>query len=429
MADFVVLSIIFYYLCGRKIKTPYMKHTDIIERPIYLDKAMRLLDKDMMLIITGQRRVGKSYLLLQIKNSLEAESDSANVIYIDKEELGNRNINDYLSLYDEVKQRIDIEKRNYLLIDEVQDIDGFEHVLRSLHAEDLCQIIATGSNAKVLSSELSTILGGRYFELNVNSLSYGEFLIFHNLEDCDKSLRLYLTYGGLPGLRKIGLSQEEEVGDYLESVYNAIVLKDVIAREKIRNVRFLEKLIAFVADNIGKKISTRNISRYIDNDKSEVSQTTVSSYLKFLTNAYIIKDMDGYDIHGKKLLEQTATYYFQDMGLCNYLAGFKLGNHIEKVIENAIWHHLTICGYKVKLGTLRAGDIDFVATKRDKTLYVQATYVLESESTVKREFGNLISIKDNYPKFVVSMDPLAEDRSDYPGIKHIHLREFLLTDF
>lgn len=406
-----------------------MKYDDIIERPVYLDKAMRLLDKGMMLIITGQRRVGKSYLLLQIKNRLEAKSANANVIYIDKEELGNRNINNYISLYEEVKLRLDKDKKNYLLIDEVQDIEGFEHVLRSLHAENLCQIVATGSNAKVLSSELSTILGGRYFELNVNSLSYGEFLLFHNLEDCDKSLRLYLTYGGLPGLRKVGLSEEEEVGDYLENVYNAIVLKDVIAREKIRNVRFLEKLIAFVADNIGKKISTRNISRYIESEKSDVSPTTVSSYLKFLTNAYIIKDMDGYDIHGKKLLEQTATYYFQDMGLCNFLAGFKLGNHIEKIIENAIWHHLTTCGYKVKLGTLRAGDIDFVATKKDRTMYIQATYVLESESTVKREFGNLMSIKDNFPKFVVSMDPLAEDRSDYPGIKHIHLREFLLNKF
>lgn len=406
-----------------------MKYDDIIERPVYLDKAMRLLDKGMMLIITGQRRVGKSYLLLQIKNRLEVKSANANVIYIDKEELGNRNINNYISLYDEVKLRLDKDKKNYLLIDEVQDIEGFEHVLRSLHAENLCQIVATGSNAKVLSSELSTILGGRYFELNVNSLSYGEFLLFHNLEDCDKSLRLYLTYGGLPGLRKVGLSEEEEVGDYLENVYNAIVLKDVIAREKIRNVRFLEKLIAFVADNIGKKISTRNISRYIESEKSDVSPTTVSSYLKFLTNAYIIKDMDGYDIHGKKLLEQTATYYFQDMGLCNFLSGFKLGNHIEKIIENAIWHHLTTCGYKVKLGTLRAGDIDFVATKKDRTMYIQATYVLEGESTVKREFGNLMSIKDNFPKFVVSMDPLAENRSDYPGIKHIHLREFLLNKF
>ena len=302
-------------------------------------------------------------------------------------------------------------------------------MLRSLHAENLCQIIATGSNAKVLSSELSTILGGRYFELNVNSLSYKEFLIFHNLESSDKSLITYLSYGGLPGLRKVGLSNEEEVGDYLETVYNAIVLKDVIAREKIRNVRFLEKLIAFIADNVGKKISARNISRYVEKDKSDVSPSTVTSYLRFLTNAYIIKDVDGYDIHGKKLLEQTATYYFQDMGLCNYLAGFNLTTHIEKTIENAVWHHLTICGYKVKLGTLRAGEIDFVATKRDKTMYVQATYVLGSEETVQREFGNLLAIKDNYPKYVVSMDPLAEERPDYPGIKHMHLREFLMTDF
>lgn len=405
-----------------------MNYNDIIERPLYLDKAMRLLDKGMMLIITGQRRVGKSCLLLQIKNRLELESDKTNVIYIDKEELGNRDIIDYFSLYDEIKRRIDKNKKNYLLIDEVQDIDGFEHALRSVHSENLCQIIATGSNAKVLSSELSTMLGGRYFELNVNSLSYKEFLLFHNLEVCDSSLIKYLTYGGLPGLRRVGLSQEE-AGDYLESVYNATVLKDVIAREKIRNVRFLEKLIAFVADNIGKKISTRNISRSVEGDRAEVSPTTVSLYLKFLTNAYIIKDIDGYDIHGKKLLEQAATYYFQDMGLCNYLAGFNLSNHIEKVIENTIWHHLTICGYKVKLGTLRNGDIDFVATKMDKTIYIQATYALGSESTVIREFGNLMSIKDNYPKFVVSMDPLAGDRPDYPGIKHIHLRDFLLTDF
>lgn len=398
---------------------------EIIQRPIYLDKAKRLLDKGMMLFITGQRRVGKSFLLLQIKEMIENSNPEANVLFIDKSELTNANISDYLSLYQHIKDYFVGKEKNYLLIDEVQEIEGFEYALRSLYSENICQIVATGSNAKILSTELSTLIGGRYFEVKVRSLDYEEFLSFHNLPDNDQSLVSYLTYGGLPGLRRVGLEDEESVRDYLESVYNAIVLKDIIAREKVRNVRFLEKLIRYTADNIGKNISLRNISNYCTKDKVEVTPPTVASYLKFMSNSYIVQELEKYDIHGKEILNQAATFYFQDLGLCNYLVGFRLANHIEKIIENAIWHHLMVRGFKVSVGVLHAGEIDFVATRKDERIYVQATYVLGSEDTIKREFGNLSQIRDNYPKYVVSMDSICGGRDQYPGIKHVHLRDFL----
>lgn len=379
----------------------------------------------MMLFITGQRRVGKSFLLLQIKEMIEKSNPEAKVLFIDKSVLTNANISDYLSLYQHIKDHFVGTGKNYLLIDEVQEIEGFEYALRSLYSENICQIVATGSNAKILSTELSTLIGGRYFEVKVRSLDYEEFLSFHNLPDNDQSLVTYLTYGGLPGLRKVGLDDEESVSDYLESVYDAIVLKDIIAREKVRNVRFLEKLIRYTADNIGKNISLRNISNYCTKDELKVSSPTVSNYLKFMTNSYIVQELEKYDIHGKEILSQAATFYFQDLGLCNYLVGFRLANHIEKIIENAIWQHLIVRGFKVSVGVLHAGEIDFVATRKDERIYVQATYLLGSEETIKREFGNLSQIRDNYPKYVVSMDAICGGRDEYPGIKHVHLRDFL----
>lgn len=401
---------------------------EVINRPIYLNHIVSLLDKGAMIILIGQRRVGKSFMLKQIQNWIQTNISSANTLYISKELHAFSHITNAEELYQYVDTRLSTEHKNYLLIDEVQDITHYENALRSLQAEDRCQIIATGSNAYVFSSELSTRLAGRYIEIPIHSLTYREFLQFHKREDSDRSLQEYMKVGGLPGLCHYDISDESQVRDYLQGVYNTVMLRDVIARESIRNVPFIENLASFIADNIGKLVSTRNIANTMTSLGSKTSDMATASYLRFLCNAYIISAIKRYDIHGKKLFEQNYKYYFTDHGLRNLLCGFNLRASIEKVIENIIHLHLVAQGFKVTVGILRNTEIDFVATRGNQIIYIQATYLLASDDTIKREFGNLQEIKDNYPKYVISMDPISGNLSEYPGIHHIHLREFLKTD-
>lgn len=401
---------------------------EIIIRKTYLSHIISHLGRGMMIILVGQRRVGKSFMLLQVKNWLAENRPGANVVYINKELLDFSHITNAAELYSHVSPKFPSDGDNYLLIDEVQDIDGYEDALRSLHAEDRCQVIATGSNAYVFSSELSTRLGGRYIEIPIYSLSYREFIEFHKLNDSDETLNDYLGVGGLPGLRLYNIKDDAPVRDYLQGVYNTIMMRDVIAREKIRNVSFMENLSRFIADNIGKLISTNSIVRFLQSQGNRISESITAAYITHLCKALIINPVSRYDIHGKKIFELINKYYFADHGLRNYLCGFNLRGSIEKIMENVIYLHLLTQGYNVNVGILRAGEVDFVATKGDKTLYIQSTYLLASGETIKREFGNLAAIKNNYPKYVVSMDPVTGEIPDYEGIHHVHLREFLKTD-
>lgn len=401
---------------------------EVINRQIYLDHIVSLLDRGTMIILVGQRRVGKSFMLKQLQNWILSNITSANLIYINKELHTFNNINDADELYKYVDTRLLANKKNYLLIDEVQDIQNYENALRSFQAEDRCQIIATGSNAYVFSSELSTRLAGRYIEIHIHSLTYKEFLSFHKLEDSDASLQEYLQVGGLPGLCNYDISDKSQVHDYLQGVYNTVMLRDVIAREGIRNVTFIENLASFVADNIGKLISARNIANTMTSQGTKTSDVLTLSYIRYLCNAYIISAVQRYDIHGKKLFEQNHKYYFTDHGLRNLLCGFNLRGSIEKVIENVVYIHLVTQAFRVTVGILRNAEIDFIAKKENKTIYVQTTYLLASEDVVRREFGNLQDIKDNYPKYVISMDPVSGDFPEYPGVHHLHLRQFLNTE-
>lgn len=401
---------------------------EVINRQIYLDHIVSLLDRGTMIILVGQRRVGKSFMLKQLQNWILSNITSANLIYINKELHTFNNINDADELYKYVDARLLADKKNYLLIDEVQDIQNYENALRSFQAEDRCQIIATGSNAYVFSSELSTRLAGRYIEIYIHSLTYKEFLSFHKLEDSDASLQEYLQIGGLPGLCNYDISDKSQVHDYLQGVYNTVMLRDVIAREGIRNVTFIENLASFVADNIGKLISARNIANTMTSQGTKTSDVLTLSYIRYLCNAYIISAVQRYDIHGKKLFEQNHKYYFTDHGLRNLLCGFNLRGSIEKVIENVVYIHLVTQAFRVTVGILRNAEIDFIAKKENKTIYIQTTYLLASEDVVRREFGNLQDIKDNYPKYVISMDPVSGDFPEYPGVHHLHLRQFLNTE-
>lgn len=401
---------------------------DIITRKTYLSRIISHLNRGMMIILVGQRRVGKSFMLRQIHKWLEDNHPDATVIYINKELHDFSHIITSSDLYDYVSPKFEANKDNYLLIDEVQDIEGYENALRSLQAEERYQIIATGSNAYIFSSELSTRLAGRYIEIPIYGLSYREFLEFHGMTDSDKSLNDYLRIGGLPGLRLYDINDEIHVRDYLQSVYNTIMMRDIIAREQIRNVPFIENLSKFIADNDGKLVSTNSIVKFMKSQGEKISETITSTYISYLCKALIINSVTRYDIHGKKLFELIYKYYFSDHGLRNYLCGFNLRGSIEKIMENVVYLHLLTQDYKVNVGILRAGEVDFVATKGNQTIYVQVTYLLASEETIEREFGNLAAIKDNYPKYVVSMDPISGEIAEYPGIYHVHLREFLKTD-
>ncbi len=395
----------------------------LINRTTYLNKVRSLLGRNLIVCITGQRRVGKSSLMRTLMSALLLD-DTANIIYIDKEKNEFDNIVGYADLNAYVAEHSLVDKVNYILIDEVQLIDGFEKSLCNYYDRDNFEVIVTGSNAKMFSGELSTLLSGRYIEVHLQSLSYEEFLQFHKLRDSNESIVKYLNIGGLPNLALLPIENNEIIHDYLLSIYSTIVLKDVLAREQVRNVTFLENLTRFVADNTGKLFSSTSISKYMHHEKEIVNPALVRSYMGFLCNAFILNRVNRYDIHGKQLLSNNEKYYFEDLGLRNVLTSGGRATDIEKLIENAIYLHLRRMGYAVFVGVLRNGEVDFVATKGEEIVYVQATYLLSEEATIKREFGNLLAISNNYPKYVVSMDPFQPE-SNYEGIKHLHLRSFL----
>lgn len=394
-----------------------------IRRQSYIDKIEKYLGKETIIVLVGQRRVGKSCILKMICDDKMADSDN-NVIYIDKEKWQYDAIQTYKDLNEYIERYWVNDKHNYILIDEVQDIEEFERSVRSFRTEPNTDIIITGSNARMLSNELSTLIGGRYKEIYIQSLSYNEFLEFHNLSDNDESLSLYIQYGGMPGLAKIGL-EEDDAREYQIDIYHTVLLKDVIMRNQIRNVPFLECLVRFMADNIGKLISANSIAKYMKSQGESITSSVVINYISFLCEAYILHKVNRYDIHGKRVFENNDKFYFEDNGVRKAIAGGTREGDIEKVIENIIYEHLIRLGYQVYVGQLQAGEIDFVCTKPEgQRIYVQASFIIAEQATREREFGNLRSIKDNYPKYVISMTPLLT-KNDDDGITHIHLRKFL----
>lgn len=394
-----------------------------IRRQSYIDKIEKYLGKETIIVLVGQRRVGKSCILKMIRDDKMADSDN-NVIYIDKEKWQYDAIQTYKDLNEYIERYWVNDKHNYILIDEVQDIEEFERSVRSFRTEPNTDIIITGSNARMLSNELSTLIGGRYKEIYIQSLSYNEFLEFHNLSDNDESLSLYIQYGGMPGLAKIGL-EEDDAREYQIDIYHTVLLKDVIMRNQIRNVPFLENLVRFLADNIGKLISANSIAKYMKSQGESITSSVVINYISFLCEAYILHKVNRYDIHSKRVFENNDKFYFEDNGVRNAIAGGTREGDIEKVIENIIYEHLIRLGYQVYVGQLQAGEIDFVCTKPEgQRIYVQASFIIAEQATREREFGNLRSIKDNYPKYVISMTPLLT-KNDDDGITHIHLRKFL----
>ena len=396
---------------------------EILTRKYYADKVDSWIGKGNIIVLVGPRRVGKSYILKDFIERHSKEED-INVIYVDKEKKGFKSIKTKDDLDNYIDSLYMPGKHNCILVDEVQQIEKFEESICSWYTEDNTDVIITGSNSKMLSGDLSTLLAGRYVEIRVHPLTYPEFLEFHGLEDSDDSLMKYLNYGGLPGLRQIGLDSDEHVWAYLSSVFNTIMLKDIVERHDIRNVPFLNNLIAFYADTTGKLTSANSTSKYMKSQGENISSNLVLLYRSFYEEAYLLASASRYDIHGKKILESNEKVYWDDLGLRNLKAEGGMDSYIEKVIENAVYKHLCYLGYKVQVGVLGAGEVDFVCTRPGETVYVQVTYLMGEQSTRDREFGPLEKIRDNHPKYVISATPFLTSR-DENGIKHISLRQFL----
>jgi len=400
---------------------------EIITRRYYADIVDSWIGKGNIIAIVGSRRVGKSYV---VKDFIQRHKDDkdANIIYIDKEKKAFKDIKTKDDLDAWIEVRFLTNKHNYILIDEAQEIEHFEESVCNWYTEEDTDVIITGSNSKMLSGELATLIAGRHVEVRIHPLTYKEFLEFHSLTDSDESLMTYLNYGGLPGLRKVGLDNDEQVWAYLTSVFNTIMLKDIIERHDIRNVPFLNNLIAFYADTTGKLTSANSISKYMKSQQEDVSSNLILLYRGFYAEAYLLDVVPRYDIHGKRLFQSNEKIYWDDLGLRNLKAEGSMDSYIEKVIENAVYKHLCYLGYDVKVGVLNAGEVDFVCTKPGRTVYVQASYMVAEQSTRDREFGPLEKIRDNHPKYVISATPLLTQREEN-GIIHLSLRRFLKEGF
>ena len=392
-----------------------------IAREIYKKRIERYIGKELIKVLIGQRRVGKSYLLFQAMDSIRARFGSPNIIYVNLELNEFENLNSATTLYDFVKSKAQPGELNFVMIDEIQVVPGFEKALRSLLAEGGFDIYCTGSNAHILSGELGTYLGGRYVEIPVYALNYPEFLAFHQLENTDDSLTRYLKYGGLPYLIHLDLI-DETIFDYLKNISQSILFRDVVSRFEVRNVDFLNRLIRYLANETGNLISARGISKFLKSQNIAMSVNSILNYLNYLSTAMLIAAVPRSDIHGKKVFEMGEKYYFNDIGLRNSIAGFSPFD-LGQIIENAVYLHLKSMGYAVLVGKEQDREIDFIAERNGEKVYIQVALRITEKQTMEREFGNLLNIKDNYPKYVVTLDDYSG--VSYEGIRHLPLRLFL----
>ena len=370
------------------------------KRKGYIDRIKPFMQKSVAKVLTGQRRVGKSFLLYQLIEEILAEEPDANIIYINLEDFAFSFLQTAEDLHSYIISHSKEKAKNYIFIDEIQDIPGFEKIIRSLLLNEDNDIYITGSNAKMLSGELATYLSGRYIEFKIYSLSYSEFLEFHGLTESETSYELYSRYGGLPYLLNLPL-EDETVNEYLKSVYSTIVFRDVVSRYKLRNTLFLEKLIQFLSENIGNLFSAKNISDYLKSQHTTISVNQIQSYTEYLNNAFLIHRVERYDLIGKRVFEIGEKYYFENMGIRNIVIGYRITDK-ARILENLVYNHLLYKGYDIKVGYYGDKEIDFIGEKNGEKLYIQVALKIDSDKTAEREFGKLLKIQDNYPKIVIT---------------------------
>ena len=395
-------------------------------RNLYLGKIIKYLNTPTVKVITGMRRVGKSYFLRMIINHLKENGVAeGQIIYIDMESLDFEFIQDYKELNNYIIQKSkDKKDKFFLFIDEIQQIEKWEKCVASLLGSGEYDIFISGSNASMLSSELATLLSGRYIEFPLYSLSFGEFIEFmgNSQENAHSQFSSYLQFGGFPALHHFDLDQEI-VYQYISSLYNTILLKDVIKRHKVRNINLLEGITRYAFDNIGNIFSAKKLSDYLKSQKMSLGVETVQNYLSYICSTFALHKVQRYDIKGKRILELHEKYFLGDIGLRHALLGYREAD-ISGMLENIVFLELKRRGYDVYIGKLGTLEIDFIATRANEKLYIQVAYLLANPKTIEREFAPLRAIKDNYPKYVLSMDTILG--SDYEGIKRLNLIDFLL---
>jgi predicted AAA+ superfamily ATPase len=376
------------------------------------------------------RRAGKSTLLRQYRESLVNSGISEqNIVILNKESLEYDFIRDYQDLYTYIRQKVSGKAGvKYLLIDEIQEIDQWEKAINSFFAEGGYDITITGSNARMLSTELSTLLAGRYIEFVLYPFSFKEFKNFrlqqYPNETVNDSFKYFLRYGGLPGIHALPFT-DEVVFPYLNAIYNTALLKDVVVRNKIRDVEQLERITRFIFSNCGNITSAKNIADYLKSQRTKISVETVQNYLHFLAQAFMIHKVRRYDLKGKKLLEYSEKYYPADAGLRFGITGYS-DSEISGILENIVFIELLHRGYTVYFGQLGAFEIDFIAEKQEEKIYIQVAYLLTDEKTIEREFGNLMQINDNFPKMVLSLDEFWTQNRQ--GVIRKNIIDFLMED-
>ena len=398
----------------------------MVIRENYLKKMIDAKDTDFIKVITGVRRSGKSTLLLMFKNYLlENGIKSENIIHINFESVEHENLKDYMDLYKYVKGKIKNEKV-YLLLDEVQNVKSWEKAINSFRVDFDIDIYITGSNAYLLSSELSTLLSGRYIEIKMYPLSFKEFLVFNHYDETnlDEKFNDYLKYGGLPAITLIK-GNDELILSYLNDIYNTIVKKDIIDRNNIKDVALLENIIKYLFSNVGSPISSNKISDYLNSNKivQKSNHQTIDNYLNMLEKSYIIYKADRTDVRSKSLLKTLGKYYVSDIGLRNIILGFRNINE-GHLLENVVYLELLRRGYKVNIGKVGDYEVDFVAENPHTIKYFQVTQTLNDELVRERELRSLESISDNYEKTILSMDKSINN--DYNGIKVKNIINWLL---
>ena len=401
----------------------------MINRPMYVDKIMGYVDTPFVKILTGVRRCGKSTILKMIMEKLQTEKN-VKASQIASYRFDSMEYEDMTSkqMYTELKGRLLDGKKTYFFLDEVQEITGWEKVVNSLASDYDVDIYVTGSNSRMMSSEISTYLTGRYIAFHIYTLSFAEFLTFKSrykaVSDPKAELTEYIRLGGFPATHLQDYSQDE-IYTIVKDIYNSTIFSDIVKRNQIRKIDQLERVVKYVFNNVGNTFSAKSISDYLKSEHRKIDNETVYSYLEKLEKAYLIHRCSRYDLQGKEILKTQEKFYLADTALRYSVLGYN-SDSVASSLENVVYLELCRRGYAVHIGKTDGGEIDFVASRQNEKLYVQVTQMIRSESTEKREYDRLLSIRDNYPKYVLLTDDFAG--GNYQGIKTMHVADFLLSN-
>lgn len=400
----------------------------MIDRPLYLDKIMPFVDTPFVKILTGVRRCGKSTILKMIIKKLREEK------HVDDEQILSYRFDSMeyedmttKELYLELKSKIIQSKKTYLFLDEIQEIEGWEKVVNTLASDFDVDIYITGSNSRMMSSEISTYLTGRYITFHIYTLSFEEYLMFKKsyttLKDLKQEFSQYVRLGGFPATHLQDYSQDE-VYTIVKDIYNSTVFSDIVRRNQVKKIDQLERVVKYTFNNIGNTFSAKSISNYFKSEQRKIDNETVYSYLEKLQKAYILHKCSRYDLQGKDILKTQEKFYLADVSLRYSVLGYTVDS-VAASLENIVYLELKRRGYDVYIGKIKDKEIDFVATKQNEKIYVQVTQEIKSEKTQKREYEQLLEIRDNYPKYVVMADNFAG--GNYEGIKTMNIVDFLLS--